>query len=137
LNIIDELRPHINKTLAAAFSPMNVIKRLSGSARDALILIENMPRDLRDIFGKIKRGELKVAIEHEGLSDLTHKIDLSSNRIAGGFIIGSIFIASAMLIAVGFPPLYMHISIPGGIGFILASILGIRMLFTIFSSKKY
>ena len=137
LNIIEELTPHINKTLADEFGLMAILKRFLGSARDSLSLIENFPRDIRDIIGKIKRGELKVSIEHEGLEDITHKIDLASNRIAGGFLIGSILMASAILIAVKFPPLYQHVSIFGGIGFVLANILGIRMLFTIFRSKKY
>ena len=137
LNIIGELEPHINKTLSDAFSPLNVLKRLLGSAKDALSLIENLPRDLREIIGKIKKGELKISVEHEGLSDLTHKIDLASNRIASGFIIGSILMASAILIAVNFPPRYKDISVPGGLGFILSNILGIRMLFSIFRNRKY
>lgn len=137
LNIIEELTPHINKTLADEFGLMSILKRFLGSARDSLSLIENFPRDIRDIIGKIKKGELKVSIEHEGLEDITHKIDLASNRITGGFLIGSILMASAILIAVKFPPLYQHVSIFGGIGFVLANILGIRMLFTIFRSKKY
>lgn len=137
LNIIEELTPHINKTLADEFGFMAILKRFLGSARDSLSLIENFPRDIRDIIGKIKKGELKVSIEHEGLEDITHKIDLASNRIAGGFLIGSILMASSILIAVKFPPLYQHVSIFGGIGFALANILGIRMLFSIFRSKKY
>ncbi|HWB62295.1 MAG TPA: AarF/ABC1/UbiB kinase family protein, partial [Chitinophagales bacterium] len=132
LDIIKELTPHINKTLREEFSVMAILKRFLNSARDTLSLIENLPRDIRDIVAKIQKGELKVTIEHEGLDDVTHKIDLASNRIAGGFIIGSILMASAILIAVKFPPLYQHISIPGGLGFILANVLGIRMLFTIF-----
>jgi ubiquinone biosynthesis protein len=137
LNIIAELTPHINKTLADEFGLISILKRLLGSARDSLSLLENLPRDVRDIIGKIKKGELKVSIEHEGLDDLTHKIDLASNRITGGFLIGSILMASAILIAVKFPPLYRHISVPGGLGFVLANVLGIRMLFTIFRSRKY
>lgn len=137
LNIIEELTPHINRTLADEFGLMTILKRFFGSARDSLSLIENFPRDIRDIIGKIKKGELKVSIEHEGLDDITHKIDLASNRIAGGFLIGSILMASAILIAVKFPPLYQHVSILGGIGFVLANILGVRMLFTIFKNKKY
>jgi len=137
LNIVEELKPHINKTIADELNPMNILKRLFGSARDTFSLIENLPRDLREIVGKIKRGEIKVAIQHEGLDDITHKIDMASNRITGGFIIGCILMASAILIAVNFPPLYKHISIPGGIGFLIANIFGIRMLITIFKSKKY
>ncbi|MES2621532.1 MAG: AarF/UbiB family protein [Bacteroidota bacterium] len=136
LNIIEELTPHINRTLANEFSLTAILKRFLGSARDSLSLIENLPRDLRDILGKIKKGELKVSIEHEGLGELTKTIDLASNRIADGFLIGSVLMASAILIAVHFPPLYKHISIPGGLGFILANILGIRMLFAFFSGKK-
>ena len=137
LDIIKELEPHINKTLKDEFSPINILKRLLGSARDSLSLLESLPRDLREIIGKVKKGELKVSIQHEGLSELTHKIDLASNRITSGFIIGSVLMASAILIAVSFPPLYNHISIAGALGFLLANILGIRMLITIFRSKKY
>lgn len=137
LNIIEELKPHINRTLQQEFSPMAVFKRLVSSARDTISLMETLPRDVREIIGKIKKGEVKVSVEHEGLDDLNRKIDLASNRITGGFIIGAILMASAILIAVEFPPLYKHISIPGGLGFVLSNILGIRMLFTIFRNKKY
>ena len=137
LNIIEELTPHINKTLADEFSPLSILKKLLGSARDTLSLMQNLPNDLRDIIGKVKKGELKVAIAHEGLDDITHKIDLASNRIAGGFIIGCILMASSILIAVEFPPLYKHISVFGGLGFLLSNILGIRMLFGIFRNRKY
>lgn len=137
LNIIEELKPHINRTLQQEFSPVAVFKRMVGSARDTISLMETFPRDVREIIGKIKKGEVKMSVEHEGLDDLNKKIDLASNRIAGGFIIGAILMASAILIAVEFPPLYQHISIPGGLGFILANILGIRMLFGIFRNRKY
>jgi ubiquinone biosynthesis protein len=137
LNIIEELTPHINKTIRSEFNIINILKRVLGSARDSISLIESLPRDIRDIIGKVKKGELKVSIEHEGLEDITHKIDLASNRIAAGFIIGCILMASSILIAVSFPPLYKKISVPGGLGFILANVLGLRMLFLIFTSKKY
>jgi ubiquinone biosynthesis protein len=137
LNIIEELKPHISKALREELSFKNIFKKMMSSARDTVALLESLPRDMRDIINKVKRGELKVAIAHEGLEDVTHKIDLASNRIAGGFIIGSILMTSAILIAVHFPPLYKHISIPGGAGFLLANVLGLRMLFTIFRSKKY
>lgn len=137
LDIIKELTPHINKTLRDEYSLTSILKRMLSSTRDTISLLENLPRDVRDIINKVKRGELKVSIEHEGLDDITHKIDLASNRITGGFIIGCILMASAILIAVKFPPLYLHISIPGGLGFVLANVLGLRMLFIIFRSKKY
>jgi ubiquinone biosynthesis protein len=137
LNIIEELKPHINKTLADEFSPLNILKKLGSAARDTLSLMENLPNDLRDIIGKVKKGELKVTIDHEGLDEITHKIDLASNRITGGFIIGCILMASAILIAVKFPPVYYHVSVFGGLGFILANVLGLAMLYRIFRGKKY
>lgn len=137
LNIIDELTPHINKTLADEFSPLNVFKKLISSARDTLSLLESLPNDMREIIGKVKKGELKVSIEHEGLEEINHKIDLASNRITGGFIIGCILMSSSILIAVNFPPMFHHVSMVGGFGFILSGLLGIRMLFTIFRNKKY
>ena len=83
----------------------NFFKKIFVSARDTVALLKALLRDLRHITSKIKRGELKVAIAQEGLEDVTHKIDLASNRIACGFIIGCILMASAIFIAVHFPPL--------------------------------
>lgn len=137
LNIIKELTPHINRTLKEEFSPMGILKRFLGSARDTLALMENLPRDVRDIIGKLKKGEVKISIEHEGLGELNKNIDTASNRIAGGFIIGAILMAAAILIAVKFPPVYKDISIFGAVGFVIANLLGLRMLFVIFRSKKY
>lgn len=137
LNIIAELTPHINKTLAEEYSPANIFKKMLNSTRDTIALLENLPNDIRDILGKVKKGELKVSIEHEGLGELTNKIDLASNRITSGFIIGCILIASAALIAVKFPPVYKHVSIIGALGFLLANILGIKILIGIFRNKKY
>lgn len=136
LNIIQEITPHINHTLADEFSASNILKKLFNSTRDTISLIENLPNDIRDIIGKVKKGELKVAIEHEGLSELTDKIDIASNRISSGFIIGSILIASVTLIAVKFPPIYKQVSIIGAIGFLIANILGLKILFGVFKSKK-
>lgn len=138
LNIIGELTPHINKTIAEEFKPQAILKRMFNATRDSLALLENLPRDMRDIINKIKRGEVKVAIEHEGLNEITNKIDLASNRVAGGFIIGSILMSSSILLAVQLPPLYNHqYSIIGISGFLVAIILGLRMLFTIFRNRKY
>ncbi len=136
LNIIKELTPHINKTLANEFSPANILKKMLSSTRDTIFLLESLPNDLREIIGKVKKGELKVSIEHEGLGELTRKIELASNRITSGFIVGCILIASAALIAVKFPPLYKHVSIIGALGFILANLMGLKILFSIFRTPK-
>lgn len=137
LDIIEELKPHIAKTLADELKPINILKRLGSSARDVLSLLESLPRDVREVLNKIKRGEVKVSVEHEGLTRLIKVIDLASNRIAGGFVVGSLLMASSILIAVNFPPLYKHYSILGGIGFIVAILLALRMLYVIFRSKNY
>jgi len=136
LNIIKELTPHINKTLANEFSPTNILKKMLSSTRDTISLLESLPNDLRDIISKVKKGELKVSIEHEGLGELTRKIELASNRISSGFLVGCMLIASVALIAVKFPPLYNHISIIGAIGFILANLMGIKILLSIFKTPK-
>jgi ubiquinone biosynthesis protein len=137
LNIMDELKPHITKTLESEYSPISIAKKLLNSARDSLFLIENLPNDIRDIVSKVKKGEIKVAIEHEGLSEMTNKIDKASNRITGGFIIGCILIASAALIAVKFPPVYKNMSVFGALGFLIANILGLRILYGIFKNNQY
>lgn len=135
LNIIEELTPHIRKTMEEELSPSHLWKRFMGSARESVTLLENFPRDLRDIFTKIKKGEARVVIEHEGLEDMTRRIDLASNRITAGFLVGSILMASSILIAVNFPPLYRHVSVPGSGGLVIALLLGLRLLFSFFGRK--
>jgi ubiquinone biosynthesis protein len=129
MDIISEMTPFINKSIAGELNLKAILSRLITSTRDSISLIENLPRDLREIIKKIKKGDIKVAIEHEGLDDITHKIDLASSRIAVGFIIGSVMMSSAILIAVNFPPLVDHWSIPGMVGFGIAALFGLRVLY--------
>jgi ubiquinone biosynthesis protein len=129
MDIITEMTPFINKSIAGELNLKAILSRLITSTRDSISLIENLPRDLREIIIKIKKGDIKVAIEHEGLDDITRKIDLASSRIAVGFIIGSIMMSSAILIAVHFPPLVNHWSIPGIVGFSIATVFGLRVLY--------
>lgn len=129
MDIIEEMTPFINKSIAGELNFKSILTRLISSTRDSISLIESLPRDLREIIKKVKKGDIKVSIEHEGLGDMTHKIDLASSRIAVGFIIGSVMMSSSILIAVKFPPLAAHWSIPGMVGCGIAAVFALRVLF--------
>ncbi len=128
MSIIAELTPHINQTLADEMNPLEILKRLAAGARDTFALLEALPRDLREIISKIKKGEVKVTVDHEGLGDLTKRIEFTGSLIAKGFLSGSVLLSASMLIAVRFPPLYKHYSIPGTVLLALAAILLINTL---------
>lgn len=60
----------------------------------------------------------------------------SSNRISASLIIAALIVGSSLILQQGIGPLVSNISILGIIGYILAGIMGIGLLYSILQSSR-
>jgi ubiquinone biosynthesis protein len=131
INIIDEVKPHLFRVLRVQYGPKAMIKKLMAAAKDSVALLETMPQDLREIIKKAKRGEFTVAIEHKGIEDFSTNLDRMVNRLVMAIICAALALGSSVLMAIPLPPLYYEYSLPGIFGFVIAAIVGLRLLYSV------
>jgi ubiquinone biosynthesis protein len=95
------------------------------------------PRQIHALLDELKDGEVEVRFQHAGLDELISKVDILANRLVFALMIAALILGSSMLgiFAPGGVRL-LGVSVLGLIGFVIAAILGILLLFGIIRSGR-
>ena len=95
-----------------------------------------MPKDLSEVFEKIKTGRLRIEFEHKGLENLILELDRVSNRIAFSLIIAALIVGSSIVMQTNKGPLLFDFPIFGIIGYVIAGIMGLWLVIAILRSGR-
>jgi ubiquinone biosynthesis protein len=90
-----------------------------------------MPEEIQAILGQLREGKMKIEFEHRGLASFQTALDRISNRISFAIVLASQIIGSSLIIFSDIPPKWNDIPIIGLAGFIIAGIMGFRLLISI------
>ncbi|ACC98558.1 putative unusual protein kinase [Elusimicrobium minutum Pei191] len=136
----------VGRQLDPEFSAMAVIKEFSqtiiknrlspkGFAMSSIItlmetkkLIENAPRDIREILNKAKQGHIKIEFEHRHLGKLRRSLEEASNRLVFGIALGSLIIGSSIMVHANIAPRWNDIPVIGLIGFLVSGFMAAYIL---------
>jgi ubiquinone biosynthesis protein len=95
------------------------------------------PRQIHALLDELKDGEIEVRFRHAGLDDLISKVDILANRLVFGLLIAALILGSSMLgVFVESGTQLLGLSVFGLIGFVIAAILGLLLLFAIIRSGR-
>jgi ubiquinone biosynthesis protein len=95
------------------------------------------PRQLHALLNELKDGEIEVRFRHAGLDELISKVDILANRLVFGLLIAALILGSSMLgIFVEGGAQFLGLSVFGLVGFVVAAILGLLLLFAIIRSGR-
>jgi ubiquinone biosynthesis protein len=95
------------------------------------------PRQVHALLDELKDGEVEVRFRHAGLDELISKVDILANRLVFGLLIAALILGSSMLgIFVEGGAQLLGLSVFGLLGFVLAAILGLLLLFAIIRSGR-
>ncbi len=120
-SLLEILQPFVQRRLKHRLSPGQLLKRMGRSYRDWTRLIDSLPRELRDILGRVQQGTFEVNLEHR-------RLDTVVNRVVYGILTASLFLGSAMMWSRQAPPTIQGVSIIGAAGVVTAVILAWRLL---------
>jgi ubiquinone biosynthesis protein len=95
------------------------------------------PRQIHALLDELKDGEVEVRFRHAGLDDMISKVDILANRLVFGLLIAALILGSSMLgVFVESGAQLLGLSVFGLIGFVIAAILGLLLLFAIIRSGR-
>ncbi|MBN1550345.1 phosphotransferase [bacterium] len=113
-------------------------------AKDGLVLLwdlkrltRDFPNQLNGILKKILTGKLRFEFSHENLQTLYREMEKVGNRIAGGLIIASLVIGSAIIITKSDGPLIFGYSALGTAGLFIAGFAIVLFVISIFRSNRF
>ncbi|MCD6162963.1 MAG: ubiquinone biosynthesis protein UbiB [candidate division Zixibacteria bacterium] len=135
-DMVSEVRPYIRRITLRRYDPRRRFRNMLSVLDDLSQLAEELPQGIRDTLNKINRGELRIQFEHRNLENFTKELNQSSNRISSAVIIAALIIGSSLVMQVSVGPNFFGFPLLGVLGYIVASMLGLTLLWNIFRSKR-
>lgn len=120
-NLAELVQPYESKSAWQRFSFRHWWDRLSRTYQDWDRLLESLPRDLKDILRRVRAGNYEIHHEHR-------RLESNVNRLVAGLLTAALFVGSTQLWSNSVPPLVLGVSLPGILGYLLALLLGYRLL---------
>ena len=115
LNFIELGKPHARKMFFEKLTLQRVQRSLMKLAVEGLRLVDNIPGDFKELYSRIRSGNISIPIEHkvnpEGFEPMRRTLDQIANRLAEAILTAAVLICSGLLILSGIPPLVY--GIPG------------------------
>ena len=135
-DMVSEVRPYVNQIMLRRYDPRRRFRDLLNVFDDFSNLVEELPQGMRDTLRKVNAGELRIQFEHRNLEKLTKEFNQSSNRISSAVIIAALIIGSSLVMQVPVGPNFFGFPLLGVLGYLVASVLGLILLWTIFRSRR-
>jgi ubiquinone biosynthesis protein len=136
-NVFEVARPYARRLMTDRLSPRRVARRArKESLRLGEILLET-PYQVHDFLEEIRDGQIEVGFVHKGLDDFMAKIDVVFNRLVVAMIVAGGLIGSSLIgiFAKGGPQL-LGVNLISVLGFALAGLLGVWLLWGVFRSGR-
>jgi ubiquinone biosynthesis protein len=133
---VSELRPYLRKIIMRRYDPGRKFKEGLILIEDLALLAEELPKKTRIIINKAASGKFAIQFEHRNLEHLVDELGKSSNRLSAALIISALIIGSSFVIQAAIAPKIFGYPLIGVVGFLLASILGLKLIWDMFRNRK-
>lgn len=135
-DMVSEVRPYLKKIAWRKFDPRRRLLQGMSILDDMYRLVEEFPESVRDILNKAKYGQLKIQFEHRNLDKLVAELNRSASRIASALIVAALIVGSSLVMQVSLGPSIFGFPLLGVAGYLLASLLGLKLIWDILKSSN-
>jgi ubiquinone biosynthesis protein len=135
-DMVDHLKPYIVKSIRQKFSPLRISRDINQILVSYLNLARNVPRDLKEIINRINRNKFKIDLEHRGLDKFTAEFDRSINRLSTSMILAAMIIGSSIIMQTDKGPKVMGFPVLAFMGYTVAGIVGLWLVYAIIRSGR-
>lgn len=132
----DHCAPFVKEVLRLRYAPDAVMKRGMHSIKDMAGVLTGLPRDLAKFFKELRRGRVRLDIDVKRLDHFGQQLDRSTNRLTLGIMTASLVIGSSIVMTIPGGPKIFGMPILGFLGFLIAVVNSLWIVFSIWRSGK-
>jgi ubiquinone biosynthesis protein len=146
-SILEFTRPYAKKLIFRGYESRRIVKNLGRDSRYVGKYVLAMPKFVHDIFRQIARGKQRLEVWHDGFPQLEVRFEKGLNRLTVGLVISASVVAAALVLDSAQNVLVFRIPLFGGqsvsltavlglAGYVIATVLGIWLIISIYRSGK-
>ena len=127
----EHIEPVARRLIRHMSSPQRIV---ATNWKDIRRFLLALPRDLRRILMRARRGGFKVELDLQRLEDFGHQLDRSANRITVGLITAALIVGTSIAMTIDTGPTAMGLPVLGLFGFVTSFTIGLMLLWSILRS---
>jgi ubiquinone biosynthesis protein len=146
-SILEVTKPYAKALLQRGYDARSLMKNLGRDARTMGGYLKTMPKYVSDVLRQAASGKLRLEFQHTGFSPLDRQLEKGVNRLTVGIVIAASILAAAMVLNSSQKVLEFSVdwwgkqsvsltAVLGLCGYVIATILGIWLIISIFRSGK-
>jgi ubiquinone biosynthesis protein len=146
-SLLEVTRPYARKLLEQGYEAQKLLKNIGRDVKDTGSYLRMLPKLSHDIFKGLSRGLPRLELEHGGLDPAFKKFESGLNRLTLGLVISASLIAASLILnsskkvlVFEFEMFGLHnlsvTELLGMSGYIIATLLGLWLVFSIIRSGK-
>jgi ubiquinone biosynthesis protein len=136
-HMIDQVTPFVERIIKQRYTPQALLARGRKSMREALEVVADLPRDLQHLVRDMRRGRVRVDLDLKRLDHFGHQLDSASNRLTMGILTASLVVGSSIIMTVEGGPQLFGLPLFGLLGFLIAFLNSLWIIFSIWRSGKH
>ncbi len=133
-NLMSAAEPYAARLVERRISPQRILSRTKDNLSEIGDIMISTPRQMNRLLRKVMRDELSVKVNPIGMDKLITDIDRSGNRLAFSIVVAALIVGSSMLVQSDIGGKILGVPSMGVIGFLVAFLLGLRLLISIIKS---
>ncbi|WP_255987696.1 ABC1 kinase family protein [Chitinolyticbacter albus] len=134
--MVHHLTPFVREVIIARYHPKSLLKSGKASLIEAAGLLIGLPRDVGKLIKQVRRGQFKVDLDLKRLDHFGVQLSRSANRLTMGIVTGALIIGSSIVMTVKSGPMLFGLPALGFIGFLIAFLNTLWIIFSIWVSSK-
>lgn len=127
------LAPVARRMMRRMRSPRRVI---ASNWKDLRRFVVALPRDLRRLVQRARRGGLRIELDLKRLDDFARQIDRSANRVTMGLITSALIVGTSIAMTIDTGPRLFDLPLLGLLGFVTSFAIGLMLLWSILRSGR-
>ncbi|UCG20839.1 MAG: AarF/ABC1/UbiB kinase family protein [Deltaproteobacteria bacterium] len=146
-SLLEFTKPYAKNLLERGYDAKKIFKNIGRDTRYVGKYAKVMPKFVHDILKQVAKGKQRVEIWHEGFQQLDIKFEKGLNRLTVGLVISASIIAAAMVLNSAQKVLVFNLeffglgavsltTILGVVGYVIATVLGVWLIVSIYRSGK-
>ncbi len=135
-HMVDQIQPFIEQVIADRYTPQALMERGRKGLREIANIVSGLPRDLSHLLREARRGRVRIDLDLKRLDHFGYQLDQASNRLTMGILTASLVIGSSIIMTVGGGPTLLGLPLFGLMGFLIAFVNSLWILFSIWRSGK-
>jgi ubiquinone biosynthesis protein len=136
-NVFEVAKPYARDLMLERFTPRRIASRARREGWKLTQMAAELPYQLHDILEEVRDGQIEVGFVHKGLDEFMAKLDVLFNRLVIALVVTGGLIGSSLIgIFAKSGPHLLGLHVVSVLGFGLATVLGVWLLWSVLRSGR-